>query len=451
MKNIKILKLIAILFLLLTESILYADNDIFVSKEEADLAKEILNRSQDANSMPSFMKGFSAEYIPQNVKIGRAEDDTDDKILEIAKNNKPQNYIDYAKVLCPSIIKETKKTKNIIVSSFEELVKKPSIPSFKNLRRTVNWWAQNVRLLLEEDKNDNAALVVAYAGYYVARDLEESYSGSRYMICKSIAIALSGISSNELLRWVVKPRVKSAKIAKYLANDLLELVKKDYPFSSFIDLEKACVYSVFYESGKKDERTKVFVDIMLKSDYLKKLITLYYIEPKSFVDKPFYLCKEELDKYLKKVDEAGNKMQDDIDAIQKLAVKAQNDDGSFDESKIDPELVKRATIAQILTMAVPNIILLKSKYEEKLVKMEIVAIALAYNAYYCENNKEPANIEELEKWFGEKLPINRFTGKPYSFNTENGYVLYNYGIDNKKDEMDANNKKDDIFFKFSAK
>ena len=450
MKNKNLFNAFVFVFLMFSGTAIFADNEVLVSKEEADIVKKIIDISQDVNSMPSFMKGFSAEYIPENVKIGRAEDDTDDKILEIAKKNKPQNYNDYSKVFCPSIIKETKKAKNIIVSSFEELAKKPPIPSFKNLRRTVNWWAQNVRLLLEEDKNDNAALVVAYAGYYVARDLEESYSGSRYLICKSIAIALSGISSNELLRWVVKPRVKSAKIAKYLANDLLELVKKDYPFSSCMDFEKASVYSVFYESGKKDEKTKTFVDIMLKSDYLKKLITLYYIEPKSFVDKPFYLCKEEIDRYLKKVNEAGNKMQDDIDALQKLAEEAQNGNGSFDESKIDPELVKRATIGQILIMAVPNNTYIKSKYEEKLAKMEIVAISLAYNAYYCENNKEPANIEELENWFGEKLPINRFTGKPYVFNTEKGYVLYNYGTDNKKDDLD-DYRKDDIFFKFITK
>lgn len=450
MKNKNLFNAFVFVFLMFSGTAIFADNEVLVSKEEADIVKKIIDISQDVNSMPSFMKGFSAEYIPRNVKIGRAEDDTDDKILEIAKKNKPQNYNDYAKVFCPQIMKETKKPKNVTISSFEKLAKKPPIPNFRNLRSTVLWWSQYIRLLLEEDKNDNAALVVAYAGYYVARDLEESYSGSRFLICKSIAIALSGISSNELLRWVVKPRVKSAKIAKYLANDLLELVKKDYPFSSFIDLEKACVYSVFYDSGKKDEKSKAFVDIMLKSDYLKNLITLYYIEPKSFVDKPFYLCKEEIDRYLKKVNEAGNKMQDDIDALQKLAEEAQNGNGSFDESKIDPELVKRATIAQILSMAVPNTTLLKNKYEEKLAKMEIVAIALAYNAYYCENNKEPANIEELEKWFGEKLPVNRFTGKPYSFNTENGYVLYNYGADNKKDEKnDYNNN--DIFFKFSAK
>ncbi len=450
MKNKNLFNAFVFVFLMFSGTAIFADNEVLVSKEEADIVKKIIDISQDVNSMPSFMKGFSAEYIPENVKIGRAEDDTDDKILEIAKKNKPQNYNDYSKVFCPSIIKETKKAKNIIVSSFEELAKKPPIPSFKNLRRTVNWWAQNVRLLLEEDKNDNAALVVAYAGYYVARDLEESYSGSKIMISKSIGIALSGISSRELLCWAEKPREKSVKLAKYLAKDLLELVKKDYPFSSCMDFGKASVCSVFYESGKKDEKTKAFVDVMLNSDYLKNLIKMFYIEPKSFMDKPLYLCKEELDKYLKKVDEAGNKMQDDIDAIQKLAVKAQNDDGSFDESKIDPELVKRATIAQILTLAVPNITFLKSKYEEKLAKMEIVAIALAYNAYYCENNKEPANIEELEKWFGEKLPLNRFTGKPYSFNTENGYVLYNYGSDNKKDEKNGYDN-NDISFKFSAK
>ncbi|MBQ3644500.1 MAG: hypothetical protein II961_07885 [Candidatus Riflebacteria bacterium] len=444
MKNINLFKVIVLFGLMFTGTVLFADNEVFVTKEEADLVKKITDVSRDDNSIPSFMKGFTAEYISRKVKIGRSENDTDEKLLEVAKNNKPQNYIDYAKVFCPQIMKETKKPKNVTISSFEELAKKPPIPNFKTLRSTVFWWSQYVRLLLEEDKNDNAALVVTYAGYYVARDLEESYSGSRNMICKSIAIALSGISSNELLRWVEKPRVKSAKIAKYLAKDLLELVKKDYPFSSCMDFEKAAVYSTLYESGKKDEKTKAFVDIMLESDYLKEMITLFYVEPKTFIDKPFYMCKAELDKYSKKVEDANEKIMKEMEDFQN------NVNGDIDRTKIDIEAIKRITINQILSMAAPNFAHIKGKYEEKLAKMEMVAISLAYNAFYCENQKEPSSVEELEKWFGEKLPLNRFTGKPYSFNTENGYVLYNYGSDNKKDEKNGYDN-NDISFKFSAK
>ena len=449
MRNKKLLNILVFACLMFTESALFAENDIIVSKEDAEIVKKIADTPQDANSMPSFMKGLTAEYIPQSVKLGRSDEDTDENILEIAKKNKPQNYTDFAKILCPSIIKETKKPKNITVPSVKELAEKPPLPSFKILRRTIYWWAQYVRLLQEEDKNDNAALVVAYAGYYVARDLEESYSGSKNMISKSIGIALTGIASKELLRWAEKPRDKSVKLAKYLAKDLLELVKNDYPFSSCMDFEKACVYSVFYESGKKDEQTKAFADVMIKSDYLNKMMNLFYIEPKSFIDKPLYLCKEEIERYVKKVDDAGNKIQDDIDALQKLAEEAQNSNGSFDESKIDRELIKRATIGQILNMAVPNIAHLKSKYEEKLTKMEIVAISLAYNSYYCENKKVPESIEELEKWFGEKLPVNRLTGKPYVFNSEKGYVLYNLGLDGKKYDGGKNDN-DDISFKFLA-
>ena len=113
MENKKTLSILVFFCLMFTESVLFAENNILVSKEDADLAKEIINRTQDINSMPSFMKGFTAEYIPQNVKLGRSDEDTDDKLLEIAKKNKPQNYTDFAKIFCPSIIKETKKSQLI--------------------------------------------------------------------------------------------------------------------------------------------------------------------------------------------------------------------------------------------------------------------------------------------------------------------------------------------------
>ena len=45
--------------------------------------------------------------------------------------------------------------------------------------------------------------------------------------------------------------------------------------------------------------------------------------------------------------------------------------------------------------------------------MEFSAIALLINSYYCKNNRLPSSIEELEKWSGTKLPINRFENKPF--------------------------------------
>lgn len=83
--------------------------------------------------------------------------------------------------------------------------------------------------------------------------------------------------------------------------------------------------------------------------------------------------------------------------------------------------------------------------------MEMLSIALVYNAYFCESKKEPESIEILEKWCGEKFPVNRLTGTPYVFNREKGYVLCNYGLNEKKDDIENEYDNDGIFFKFSTK
>ena len=443
--------LLLVLGLIFVNSYLFAENDGFVSKEEAEIVKKIEETPRSDNNIPSFMKGFTSEHIPSNVTIGRKEEDTDEKILEIAKKYKPANFEDYAKVFCPQIIKETKKTKQSIPPTLEQLTKMPGMPKFKILRDTVRFWSCWLRLMLEEEGNDNAALVVTYAGYYLAKDLESSYAGSGDLLSKNLAIGFCGISSNELLLWANKPRNKSAKLSKYLAKDLIELVNNEYPFSSCIKFDKALIYSVCYEAAKNgNDNTKSFIDIVLKSNYFKECIDLFYVLPKKFIDKPYYICKKELEDYESKAYKKQDEISQNLKDLSKKVEELQQNSDSFDESKINPEWVIKIFVGQIFSMGSVCYSQSKKSHEIKLAKMEMVAIALAYNAYYCENNKEPANMEELENWFGEKMPVNRFTDKPYVLNSEKGYALYNYGIEDKKDD-EKNEMKSDFFFKFSAK
>ena len=152
-------------------------------------------------------------------------------------------------------------------------------------------------------------------------------------------------------------------------------------------------------------------------------------------------------KYKSLIEEIANKSSSEEEAMNTLK-----------EMDLDiADISIKLNLSKIIYMNADDIEKYKWHIEYKLSQMEIVAIALAYNAYYCENGKEPESIEILEKWFGEKLPVNRFTGSPYSLRAEKDYVIYNFGIDNKKDDNDTKTKtygqigpQKDIFFKFYA-
>ncbi len=423
-------------------------NDEFMSKEDAYLLKKITNMPTNPDNMPSLTKGFSADYLPNNITLGRSDDDTDEKILEVAKKYKPENYNDYAKILCPRIISETKKEKNITLPNIKDSSNLPEMPKFTNIRLTARLWIDYISLLMEYDGNDNAAIVLPYGSYYIARDIQESYAGGFLMGNKSIATALCNMASDRIIKIISKPKKKSYRINKYLAKDLISLVNKDYLFSECIKAERGLLYYVFYEQqDSKDPNKKAFAEKVLNSEYFKKMDNLFFIELKSFIDKPYYLCKNELDSYNKKINNKQDEMAKDLEEFQKYVEEVQRKNIPESEINIDPSKVIAITINQLIQLAAPSYCHYKTLIEKKLAKMEIVAIALAYNAFYCENNKEPANIEELEKWFGEKLPVNRFDGKPYEFYKEKGYVIYNYGINQKKDNEKYDN--DDIYFSFS--
>ncbi len=94
---------------------------------------------------------------------------------------------------------------------------------------------------------------------------------------------------------------------------------------------------------------------------------------------------------------------------------------------------RKIILDYVFSMASINLKKYKENYETDLSKMEMVAIALAINSYYCEKNKLPASMDELSQWFGEELPINRFTGKPYELKPNGKYILSNEGPDSIKE------------------
>ena len=443
-----------------------ANDNVLIPKNLALQIKGIIESSKNEGPMPSLTKDFNADYIHQNI-LERTEQDTDDNFLEIAKKYKPSNYGDYTKILCPLVIKKTKETKNSNSPTLDEIANKPGLPNFKNLRKTIIFLTQYISLLYENEKNDNAAIAIIYATYYIVRDLEENYS--RDLITHIKEAGLSMIASNALLKWASTPKKKSAALAKYLAKDLLQLVKNEYPLSDLLIFNIGQIYVLLYEQlniqKDDDEKRKEFINKVMNSNLLKEANKILYETPKSFIDKPYYLCKKELEAQSKIFNDTLERMYNDQKKYKSLIEEIANKSSSEEEAmntlkEMDLDIADisiKLNLSKIIYMNADDIEKYKWHIEYKLSQMEIVAIALAYNAYYCENGKEPESIEILEKWFGEKLPVNRFTGSPYSLRAEKDYVIYNFGIDNKKDDNDTKTKtygqigpQKDIFFKFYA-
>ncbi len=456
---------IIFLCLFMVNPYVLANDNVLISKNLALQIKGIIESSENDGSMPTLIKDFNADHIHQDI-LERTEQDTDEKFLEIAKNYKPSNYKDYTKILCPLVIKKTKETKHSNSPTIDEIANKPGLPNFKNLRKTIIFLTQYISFLYENEKNDNAAIAIIYATYYIVRDLEENYS--RDLIKNIKESTLSMIASNALLKWASIPKKKSAALAKYLAKDLLQLVKNDYPLSDLLIFNIGQIYASMYEQlniqeDDDDENRKEFINRVMNSNLLKETNKILYENPKNFIDKPYYLCKNELEAHSKTFNDTLERIYNDqkkyeslIEEISKNSSSEEEAMSKLKEMNLDiADISIELNLGKIIYINAQNIEKYKSIIEYKLAQMEIAAIALAYNAYYCENGQEPESIETLEKWFGEKLPVNRFTGNPYTLRAEKDYVIYNYGNDNKKDEDNTKSygqmgPQKDIFFKFYA-
>ena len=86
---------------------------------------------------------------------------------------------------------------------------------------------------------------------------------------------------------------------------------------------------------------------------------------------------------------------------------------------------ERTIILYIFTFTYPkeNLFGERKYVEEYLGYMEFAAIALLINSYYCEKNKLPKSIEQLEDWLNIKLPHNRIDDSEYEINTKGEHLL----------------------------
>lgn len=383
---------------------------------------------------------------------------------QITEDCKKVDLDAFKNILIPIIKDKMKEPKKNIPASIQEELNFPDNPKFLTIKLTVKYWVAISRYF-ETIKNYENALLLSHSIYYLVKDYDYNYNNSSSLLIKLICFNFYKQASDSILFWAYDPKPKCKELAKLVAKDILDFVNNSFPLSKTVEYE-----SYYLDIGINSVLKTIGYGAIdgIKTDSYKSLYNFYIKDYFLLADKPLYEIKEILDeranireKLIKILDNNQNKPfnKKQYYALKKALegntnTKILNNINSENISSIKYELVEENKTIQtssnpvliipemILTKVSPNFSGAKKYYEVNLAKMEMAAIALAINSYFCENNKLPASMEELSKWFGCKLPDNRFTGKPYELNTKDGYILYNDGIDY------TPNTEDDFGFKF---
>ncbi len=316
------------------------------------------------------------------------------------------------KDLIPSTKELMKASKDIAQPSIEESSSWPLLPRFRSIRNIAKYWCVLSRIL-EKDNDFDSSLLLSHSIFYMAKDFDTNYKNSRSLISKAIIVSTRNLAYQSMLIWAQKPKPQSKKLSKIIAKDILDFVKYDYPISNTLKYEEHLMDNyldaicVTFGYGMKS----------YKDSYYQERKKELFKDPLEFIDKPYIEIEKKLSEYKPKNDNIEESIKNDPSFYLKMMF--------FNTRKI--------ILDYVFSMASINLKKYKENYETDLSKMEMVAIALAINSYYCEKNKLPASMDELSQWFGEELPINRFTGKPYELKPNGKYILSNEGPDSIKE------------------
>ena len=385
--------------------------------------------SNDSN-FPDYLKKY---YVDENIyknaeklyKIVSSKDDiydakANDQLILEAEPLFAKDIDNFESIV--SIIKNRmEEPKKSVAPSIKESENLPPTPSVKSARGNVRYWYVISRLL-EKKENYETSLYLSLAVFYLAKDYQTNYVNSSEMIARIIANTLSSIACNSIFVLASKPRPQCGAIGKEIAKDILELIKSDYPISVNIKYERFMFENLLESFESKGYKTYGRIK---KSSYYNDLLDLVYKEAIDSYDKPIYEIK--------------NEMINNNAKRKKTIYEPDLADCIYDFI-FNPDRLKTTII---FGMACPNFEKFKIISETVKAKMEMAAIALAINSYYCENTKCPESMEELSKWFGQELPKNRITNESYKLDFKGKHVLYNEFFD------DFSKEKKEFYFNFS--
>ena len=399
---------------------------------------QALVKKGSVSSIQAELRDYIVESVPRDLKYGYKtakeafKTAESDKLIIADKENKPSNYDDYKTKFCNYVLDRIKTPKDNTAPNFEEAKKLPGNPPPMVFLHTTKYWAY-ISLILDCEGFDKESLLTAFGGYYFSRDWEKNYQSGGSTNRKVVAVSMRNVFSQEILRWASKPRNVPADINKMLAKDILELVKNEYSFVRCLEFDREYAKHFFKIFSKKGNILAFLASF--GTGFKNSLDFWYGVENKTFIGKPYYQCREELrrfnSEYSHKVDEAFD-YRDKSKRLIKLT------------------LLPVSTVREmVLSFCTPNYVKVKESIELSKAKMEMASIALVYNGFYTAKGRTADSMEELEEWFGEKLPIDRYTGKAYKLHENEGYVVYNAGIDGVKSFSNSKySYSDDFYFIF---
>ena len=296
------------------------------------------------------------------------------------------------------------KSKNELVS-FEESENQPAKPSRKLMRASLRNWCRT-SIYYSMNKDPETALLIAYAILDFSQRLNLDYYKCYAMIEQSINGAYIKIAYPAIMVCISKPLTANVALTKAMAKDILVMAANDSKKS--IDL--ICKYEV-YALEKM---------LMLMGDNGKNIIGKL-LETKEFKD-----TIKAYNNILKQCEDRSNTeiVADSSisSAYNKYAAKYTPYE-SILKTFWNPE---QAVTNIMVSMGLPPIPKIAETKEAKLATLEFYAVALAINSYVSDKKMLPKSISEVEKWFGQSLPLNRYTNEAYEIEREAEYISVKY-------------------------
>ena len=431
MKKKIIISILAVLFIILVSVgyRIYSFYSLYKELEnlpDSDYQGRIFAKNKDDN-FPDYLIQFMVDDDLKR-KLFKLEDllpkkdnifdrETVSKLLTATEAEFSSQTVDNFKQVVPIIKNKMKETKNSVLASFRDSENYPYSPEFSTIKHSVKYWSIMSRIL-EHRKESEASLLLSQAILYLIKDYQTIYIDSCSMGNRLSCLDFIDDACNSIMIWASRLKPQCAELSKEVAKDILDFVDNDYPLSNYVENEQLMADELVDFLINKGHG--IFINVRKSSSY-KEMVDFCYKKPMSFLDKPIYEVKKELEKYSEQHDKMLNT---DI-----------------------PEYVFCYLLSPVKGMVMlwgglgtHNFAKAKESCEVSLAKMEMAAIALAINSFVCEKKEYPKSMDELSEWFGKELPKNRITNEPYELDFKGTHVLSNNSI-----------KDNEFYFDFSTK
>lgn len=273
-------------------------------------------------------------------------------------------------------------------------------------------------------KNDNrTALLLAYLPVLLLQEIESNNLDGGNPYIKMELMDMRNTACINLLFLANNTKIDK-EIAIKISKNLLELTKSEPSLLRYLEFVKKSIKHVFSENTISKYNGRLPVKYFIDNIYNSK-------EWQEQIDAIYDRANEEIKKL-----ESGKNPQS-LESWQENTQKFLVENNSFIEKDFFYQSINwKRNITLYVIANFPETFYtsfydLYKKREEYLAITEGTAIALALAAYSSDKNENedkindsmPKNINELSKWLGVELPLDRMSKSPYQFYFADDYFL----------------------------